>query len=262
MKKNIFIDKSSLGIIVTSFLCLISLFIVSCDNMKSSMISVAGTVPDSPEDVVVPVGVDSSEPDVVSIREEPGETIAVHPSEEFPDSVVVRPRDDSSDPGVVERPEENADSVVVRPRDDSSDPGVVERPEENADSVVVRPRDDPTDPVVVEPPRITVVVVNTGTHGVHVRDTALLDRSERNIIGHMLNGTRGHVIDGPKYNSNLTWWKIEWLSGDCEINKRVPCIGWSAEADTDGTPPFRIFRLGVNFYESLCRRILFDRVCG
>ena len=80
-----------------------------------------------------------------------------------------------------------------------------------------------------------VVVINANSHDLHVRDPAGLHLGEGNILGHMPNGTKGRVIDGPKNVSGLIWWEIEWLSGDCEIKKRVPCVGWSAEFDTDGT---------------------------
>ena len=90
------------------------------------------------------------------------------------------------------------------------------------------------EPPIVEPPVIVEVIVG-GNHGIHVRDSAGLHLGEDNIIGHMHGGMRGEVIEGPKEVSGLTWWKIKWFDGSCEISKDVPCIGWSAEFHTDNT---------------------------
>lgn len=99
---------------------------------------------------------------------------------------------------------------------------------------IVEPDPDPPEPEVIGIGEI-VIVVNADDHDLHVRDPAGLHLGENNIIGHMQNGIRGRVVGGPEHVSDLIWWEIRWLGGNCEITNRNPCIGWSAEFDVDGT---------------------------
>ena len=87
--------------------------------------------------------------------------------------------------------------------------------------------------VLVLGPGSKVIVQNTiEDHGLHVRDPAGLHLGDDNIIGHMFNGATGTIVDGHEIVSNLFWFKIKWNDieglGRCEINDRVPCVGWSA----------------------------------
>ena len=84
-----------------------------------------------------------------------------------------------------------------------------------------------------------VIVQNTiPNHGLHVRDPAGLHLGDVNIIGHMLNGATGTIVDGHEVVNDLVWFEIKWDAigkGECEINGRVPCVGWSAAVSLKGT---------------------------
>ena len=113
-------------------------------------------------------------------------------------------------------------------------PGLLSDNDDNQELASSQGQVDPPPQPDPDPAKI-VEVITGGNHGIHVRDPAGLHMGEDNIIGHMHKGMRGEIIGGPKEVSGLTWWHIQWFDGDCEINKRVPCIGWSAEFHTDGT---------------------------
>ena len=191
------------------------------------------------------------------VEEEPP-TVVVHPQ------VIVRPEEMGGEEQDKEEPmpEENNEEVVVpmQPEEMGGEEQDKEEPmpEENNEEVVVpmqpeeneEQRDPAMDPVdgrtvneqyaieFLAPNDIVMVQNSPEDHGIHVRDPAGLHLGEKNIIGHMLNGATGTIVDGPEIVGDLIWFKIEWHAvglGRCEINGMVPCVGWSAAVSPNDT---------------------------
>lgn len=257
MKMNILIIKNSSSTIIISMLCLMSLLIASCDDMRPSMIPVAGPAPDPTDGTHIVDTIDHIKA-LHDKREELRTVLAKESNTEvvsFPDRLVIprlgiaKPLDsidqwiyDVNTTEIIKALTEDLeklqqDIAAVRNKVDPPISPVIPEP-----PIVVEP--PPVEPVVVESPPSPlyplkvgdrVIVRNALNDGIRIRSAPNEDR-----IGGMFDGETGVIISGPEKFRGLTWFEIKWdapvknpLSG-CGVGKTI-CIGWSAEVVENGT---------------------------
>ena len=272
MRTNILVGKNSSGTIIISMLCLISIVMVSCDNMRFSMVPGGDPAPDRPDathivdtiDYIKALHTKREELQAVLAKERNVEVVS------FPDRLVIprlniaKPLD-SIDQWIhdvntteiikalnddLEKLQQDIAAVRNKPSVLPEPPGIEPPQIEPTPPEPPRPEPPQIEPTPPKPPRPEppqvepspifrvgdrIFVRNTGDDGIRIRYPLGGGR-----IGGMFDGETGVVISDSREFRGLIWVEIKWDApvknpdSGCGIGANV-CMGWSAVIVENGT---------------------------